>query len=80
MRITAELRATKLRQLQESAGFESIEDMCAATITDAVAPGICMSEDCDYTTDSIEPDQRRGYCEACGKNTIVSCLVLAGFI
>ena len=35
--------------------------------------------DCSYITE-MEPDQDRGYCEACGGNTVVSALVLAGLI
>ena len=38
-----------------------------------------MTEGCDYTTE-MEPDQEKGYCEACGGNTVVSVLVLAGLI
>ena len=38
-----------------------------------------MTEGCDYTTE-MEPDQEEGYCEACGGNTVVSALVLAGII
>jgi acyl-CoA synthetase (AMP-forming)/AMP-acid ligase II len=40
---------------------------------------ICMTEGCDYTAE-MEPDQTQGYCEACGGNTLVSALILAGFI
>jgi hypothetical protein len=38
-----------------------------------------MTEGCNYTA-KMEPDQTEGYCEACGGNTVVSALVLAGFI
>ena len=38
-----------------------------------------MTEGCDYTTE-MESDQDAGYCEACGGNTMVSALVLAGLI
>jgi hypothetical protein len=38
---------------------------------------ICMTEGCNYTT-KMEPDQEKGYCEACRGNTRVSVLILAG--
>jgi hypothetical protein len=31
-------------------------------------------------TAEMEPDQRAGYCEQCGKNKVVSALILAGVI
>jgi hypothetical protein len=36
-----------------------------------------MNDGCDYTAD-MEPDQDRGWCEACDTNTVASALVLAG--
>jgi hypothetical protein len=44
-----------------------------------VSPAICTEPDCDYTTE-MEPDQDAGYCEACGKNSVASALILAGLI
>ncbi|MCP1747530.1 rRNA maturation endonuclease Nob1 [Bradyrhizobium japonicum] len=38
-----------------------------------------MTEGCDHTAE-MEPDQDQGFCEACGGNTVVSVLVLAGLI
>ena len=75
----AEKRRTKLDQLVESEGFDSLDDLIAATISDSVSPAICMNEGCDYTAE-MEPDQREGWCEACGTNTVASALILAGFI
>lgn len=72
-------RAAKLMRLCELEGFEKIEDVLYASITDAVCPAICMTEGCDHT-DEMEPDQDEGYCEACGGNTMVSALILAGLI
>jgi hypothetical protein len=46
---------------------------------DSVVPGICTRSDCSYTCDA-EPDARKNYCEACGGQTVQSCLVLAGII
>jgi len=44
-----------------------------------VSPAICMNDGCDYTAE-MEPDQDRGWCEACGTNTVASALILAGLI
>ena len=74
-----ERRQAKLTQLVEIEGFESVEDLCAATIADSVSPAICMNEGCDYTAE-MEPDQDRGWCEVCGTNTVASALILAGLI
>ena len=46
-------------------------------IMDGVSPGICTV--CGYTTE-VEPDQDRGWCEVCKKNTVRSLLVLEGVI
>ncbi len=46
---------------------------------DSVAPGICMADDCEYSTD-VEPDQTEGWCESCGTQSVTSGLVLAGMI
>jgi hypothetical protein len=50
-----------------------------AVFSDSVSPGICMNEGCDYTVE-VEPDQDRGWCEACGTNTVKSAPILAGII
>jgi hypothetical protein len=72
-------REAKLKKLAELEGFETVDEMFDAAVTDAVCPGICINLACDYTTE-VEPDQRRGYCENCGTQTVQSCLVLAGLI
>ena len=72
-------KAAKLMKLCEVEGFNSLDDLLGAAATDSVCPAICMTEGCDYTTE-MEPDQDKGYCEACGGNTVVSVLVLAGLI
>jgi len=79
MSLTPEEKATKLRKLVESEGYSSLDALLQACIADSVSPGICIRPDCDYTTE-IEPDQRCGYCEACGGQTVQSALVLAGII
>ena len=60
-------------------GFNSLDDLLQAAATDSVCPAICTTGGCDYTAE-MEPDQDEGYCEACGGNTVVSVLVLAGLI
>jgi len=75
----AEKRRIKLSQLIEMEGFESEEALLAAVITDSVSPAICLNDGCEYTAE-MKPDQDRGYCEACGTNTMVSVLILAGII
>ena len=75
----AEKRRAKLDQLVESEGFDSLDELLEAAIGDSVSPAICLNDGCDYTTE-MEPDQDRGFCEACGTNTVASALVLAGII
>lgn len=77
--IALSIRAVKLMQLCDLEGFDSLDDLLIAVITDTVCPAIRMTEGCDHTAE-IEPDQDQGFCEACGGNTVVSVLVLAGLI
>ena len=68
----------KLAELADIEGMEEMEMLEQATF-DSVAPGICMNEECDYTT-NVEPDSDSGWCEFCQTNTVKSCLMLAGII
>lgn len=68
----------KLRILASAYGM-TIQEMLEQGMMDGICPAICIASDCDYTTD-MEPDQTRGWCEVCGKNTVASALVLAGVI
>jgi hypothetical protein len=72
-----EIMDGKLAQLIESEGYASLEDLLTAVVSDSVAPGICVREGCSYTCD-VEPDQDAGWCEACGRQSVSSALVLAG--
>jgi hypothetical protein len=72
-------KAQKLMKLCDIEGFENVEAILFSSITDSICPSICMTEGCDHTAE-LEPDSREGYCEACGGNTMVSALVLAGII
>lgn len=58
---------------------QTVEGMLEAATWDSVAASICLTPGCGYTTD-MEPDQSAGWCEWCGRGTVVSCLVLAGLI
>ena len=79
MSIVLSAKGSKLMKLCDAEGFESLDDLLQAAAFDSVCPAICMTEGCDYTAE-MEPDQDRGYCEACGGNTVTSALVLAGLI
>ena len=79
MQLVLTSKAKKLMRLCEIEGFENPYDLLEVAAADSVCPAICLTEGCDYTTE-MEPDQREGYCEACGGNTVTSVLVLAGLI
>ncbi len=79
MFLTSDERFKKLQKLVEIGGYPDLEALLIACIADSVSAGICTKPGCNYATD-IEPDQRRGYCEACGGQTVQSALVLAGII
>ena len=71
------LKSVRLLELCEAEGFEKIDDLLLASIDGSVCPAICMECGC---TAQMEPDQRAGYCENCGKSKVMSCLVLADLI
>ena len=73
----AEKRQAKLDRLVEIEGYDSLDDLLPAAVADSVCPAICLNDGCDYTAE-MEPDQDRGWCEACDTNTVASALVLAG--
>jgi hypothetical protein len=73
------LRDAKLSKLVENEGFETLEQMLQAALFDSVCPGICVKPECNYTVE-VEPDQRQGWCEVCGTQTVQSALSLAGLI
>lgn len=69
----------KLERLATDWGFDSVGSMLEAYGVDSTVPAICTHGDCDYST-LMEPDQREGWCEACGDNSVRSFLVLMGVI
>ena len=72
-------RRAKLAKLIEIEGYESIEELAEAILSDSVSPAICMNENCNFTCE-MEPDQDAGYCEECHTNSMQSALILAGLI
>jgi hypothetical protein len=68
----------KIKELEDQMGCSDLE-MLNEALMDGVAMGICMNEGCDYTTE-VEPDQDRGWCEACETNTVSSICILKGVI
>ena len=70
---------SKLEELVESEGYDSLDNLLEAVITDSVCPAICMNDGCSYTCE-MEPDQDAGWCEACGTNSVKSALILAGLV
>jgi hypothetical protein len=79
MHLPAQVRQEKLAKLLAAEGYETLEELLAAVLGDSVSPAICVEPDCDHVAE-MEPDQDAGYCEVCGKNTVVSALVLAELI
>lgn len=73
--MTDQQKLLKLCELEEM----SQELMLEEATFDGTCYGICMNEDCNYTT-STEPDASDNICEDCGTNTVKSCLVLAGIL
>jgi hypothetical protein len=79
MHLSTEIRQEKLAKLLAAEGYETLEQMAEAVLSDSVSPAICIEPDCDHVAE-MEPDQDAGYCELCGKNTVVAALVLAELI
>jgi hypothetical protein len=70
-------KAVRLLELCEAEGFKTPEELLQASMMDSVCAAICM--ECGATA-KMEKDQREGCCEVCGKNKVVSGLILAGLI
>ena len=69
----------KLDELKKQTGL-GFDALMNSAMYEGIAWGICKNPACDYTTESVEPDCREGYCEICGTETVASCMVLAGRI
>jgi len=80
--MTPDMRRAKLKRLCEIEGYDDAEKLFLAVISDSVSPAICCNAEkpaCDFTAE-MEPDQEQGWCEACGRGTMVSALVLGAII
>jgi hypothetical protein len=66
-----------LELITEEEGFEDPMQLLTEYALESVVPGICKECEAIY---HYEPDQDEGYCEQCGENTVVSCLILAGIM
>jgi hypothetical protein len=77
--LSRRVRATKLLKLAELLGFKTIDEMFDAAVTDTACPGICVNPWCEYIA-TVAPDERAGYCQRDGSNTVQSALVLAGLM
>lgn len=77
MLLSHEQKQAKVETLRKAEGFASVNEMLEAAAFDSVSPAICI--ECDATAE-MEPDQDGGWCENCGRNAVVSALVLAGII
>jgi hypothetical protein len=76
------LEQQKLATLAHVEGFPTIDDLLLAAALDSVSPAICVNLNnlqCNYSSE-MEPDQDRGWCEECCRNTMKSALILAGVI
>ena len=57
--MTDALHKAKLAKLIEIEGYDSLDELMEAVLSDAVSPAICMNEGCDFTCE-MEPDQDVG--------------------
>ena len=69
----------KLEILCEEYGFDDALELCEEFFNEGCVPAICFSKNCDATFE-YEPDCQRGYCEECGKNSVISAMILLGVI
>lgn len=68
----------KLQEIANVYGMSVAEFLDSHALEDVV-PGICMNEGCDFVIE-YEPDQKEGWCEECGTNSVTSALVLGGIL
>ena len=73
------LREAKLSKLIEIEGYDSLEQLLEAVVSDSVSPAICTNADCDFTCE-MEPDQEAGYCDECHTNTMMAAPLLTGLV
>lgn len=68
----------KIKKIEELEGQDRMA-LAEAAIMDSVCIGICMNDDCDYTTE-YEQDCTEGWCEECDTGTVKSLMILMGVI
>ena len=69
----------KLIKLVETEGYAKVVDFLEVYALGSIVPAICMATDCNHIAE-LEPDQHEGSCEACGRSSMKSGLVIAGMI
>lgn len=74
-----DLANPKLATLAAIEGYDDPMAFLEDNVIDSICPAICMNASCNATAD-YEPDQRAGWCEACGTGSMQSALVIAGMI
>ena len=72
-------RAKKLFDLSDREGFVGPNAMNAAVFELDRVPGICITKDCDYAA-YVPRAELAAHCPHCSRSTVVSCLVIAGWI
>jgi hypothetical protein len=77
--LTKAERQAKLQRLAKLLGFQTVDEMFDAAVSDTACPGICVNPWCEYVA-TVAPDEREGYCPNDGTNTVPSALVLAGLL
>jgi hypothetical protein len=70
---------SKLDTLLEIEGLDSSDEFIQNFALDSIVPGICMNSSCECTYD-YEPDQDKGWCDACSTTSVTSGLILLGII
>jgi len=73
--ISESLAIEKLQTLAENEGYDESMQLVEENVVSSAPAGICVVDGCEYST-NVEPDQRQGYCESCGTNTVVSLIEL----
>ena len=66
-----------IHDLMTEYGCNDAVEMVEEAMMDGNCPAICTK--CGYTTE-MEPDQDKGWCDECEKNTVKSAMVLMGVI
>ncbi len=70
-------KGAKFMRVCEANDLASIDDLIKLRADRSACLAVCMTEGCDFII-SMKPTEQEGKCPACGGNTMVSVLVLAG--